>query len=258
MADLILTLGGVTFNDFEVPEAIRAGGGQMTETHRRAGGKRTIDAFGPDDEMIRWGGTFFDDGAEARCQQIDAMRRAGAPVTVSWSSFSYLVVIKSFAWDFIRFYQIEYSIELEVIQDNAQPDTDGGTDLESDMQGDLDDVSGYESALGDSGFSAAFDQVTNLAGTVMSITGGSVPFLNELSDSLAGAQGVAETLLSQSDASLNTFGVPSLFAGGVNPSAMATNLFNVAQAAEEIPSAYYAASTLAKLSRSVNSILSGG
>ena len=118
---VVLTLGSVVFADFEVPESIRAGGAQAMLTHKYAGGTRTVDTTGPDDDGIPWSGWFEGSNALSRCLTLDQMRRAGASVSLTWSQYSYTVVIKKFSWDFRRFYHIGYSIELEVVQDLLNP-----------------------------------------------------------------------------------------------------------------------------------------
>lgn len=153
-SDFPLLLGSVSFFDFEIPDSIKGGGTQALDIKRYGGGLRTVDAFGPDDAPITWSGMFLDDTAESRCQQLDAMRRAGSQITLSYGSFSYAVVISSFEWDYQKFYQIPYSITLEVVQDNVQPATDDGPSLESDMQGDMDDANQYSDQLSNGVISA--------------------------------------------------------------------------------------------------------
>jgi hypothetical protein len=41
-----LTLGGVVFADFEIPDSISSGGEQMLTVHKLPGGNRIIDALG--------------------------------------------------------------------------------------------------------------------------------------------------------------------------------------------------------------------
>ncbi len=122
---LILTLGEVAFYDQEVPSSLSGGGTQMLGEHKYPGGVRTADAFGPDDAELAWSGTFVDLAAEARCHQVDAMRRFGVPVPLTWSSFSYAVIIKSFTWTYERTWQIRYQISLFVVQDLLFPPDDG-------------------------------------------------------------------------------------------------------------------------------------
>lgn len=139
MVDFVLTLGGVAFQDFEVPDSIRAGGGQMLFTHKYPGGPRTVDTMGPDDDTIPWSGWFEGPNAQARCQQLDVMRRQGLQVILDWSAYSYLVVIKQFKWDFRRYYHIGYSILLEVVQDQNNPQPAGQDDIDQQITSDASD-----------------------------------------------------------------------------------------------------------------------
>jgi hypothetical protein len=97
---VILTLGGVIFQDFEIPESIKAGGEQKLDIKKFLGGSRTIDVLGRDDADIEWAGRFRGSTAEQRCQQLNAMRVAGTPVQLTWSTFNYQVVINRFTFDY--------------------------------------------------------------------------------------------------------------------------------------------------------------
>jgi hypothetical protein len=121
MADFLLVLGGVAFQDFEVPPEIAAGGEQALFTHKYPGGARTVDTMGPDDDPIAWRGYFEGTNALPRAQQIDIMRRQGQAVVLTWSAYQYLVVVKTFRWRFLRYYHIAYELALEVIQDLTNP-----------------------------------------------------------------------------------------------------------------------------------------
>lgn len=145
MADFVLSLGGVPFKKFEIPDEIAAGGGQSLQVHKYAGGTRTIDSFGPDDDAITWEGLFLDESATSRAQQIDQMRRQGVQVTLQWAAYSYEVVVKEFKFKFQKFYQIKYSISLEVVQD----ETFGGASASDIDSGDTDD--NIDSCLSDLG-----------------------------------------------------------------------------------------------------------
>ena len=50
---IALTLGGVVFADFEIPDSINFGGEQVLSVHQLPGGTRVIDALGPSDAEIR-------------------------------------------------------------------------------------------------------------------------------------------------------------------------------------------------------------
>ena len=79
---VILTLGGVIFQDFEIPASIKAGGEQKLDVKKFIGGSRIIDALGRDDADIEWSGRFRGSTAEQRCQQLNGMRVAGQPGAV--------------------------------------------------------------------------------------------------------------------------------------------------------------------------------
>lgn len=258
MADFVLSLGDVDFADFEIPDSIKGGGSQSLEIHKYGGGQRTIDTFGADDDPISWSGLFLDGTAEARCIQIDAMRKAGTPVALSYSSFSYLVVIKSFTWDFEKYYQIPYAITLEVVQDNVQPVTqDDEDDPESSMQGDVDDAGDDADDLGDGDFSSAITTVQNDISSVPSITGGSVPFLGQLSSDVASAGSIVENLSNAADNEMNEVGASVNFASGANPAAMVQNLTAMQASAGELSISFKASNTLTRLGKNVASIISG-
>lgn len=257
MADFTLSLGDVDFADFEIPDSIKAGGGQALDIKKYGGGLRTIDTFGADDDPITWSGFFLDGTAEQRCQQLDAMRKAGAAVALSFGSFSYQVVISKFSWDYQKYYQIAYSIELQVVADNTQPITDNGDDTESDMQSDLDDASDYDDALDDGDFSDDMDTVQGDLSGMPSITGGTVPQIIQLGTDVATAQGRAGTLASEADTAMNTIGLPTNFAAGLSPSTLVDNLNSLSSTSQQAFNAFGASNTLTRLGNEIASIIGG-
>lgn len=251
MSDFALTLGGVAFKDFEIPDSIAAGGGQLLQIHKYAGGNRTIDAFGPDDKPITWAGMMLDSDAEARCQQLEAMRIAGQQVELSFSSFSYLVVIRQFDWDFEKFYRIRYAITLEVSQNKTQASSDQGDDPESDIQGDIDDTADYADQLGDSGLSALTDALTTTAGSVSSIVGAPASFLTGFSTQIGTTLDYVSDLVDQADSGIDHLvGI----AGGTAPDDMIETLEDAAGNSDTLATAFALKNTLGRLSRNVAAI----
>ncbi len=116
-----LTLGAITFTNFEIPERINFGGQQALAIKQLVGGKRIVDAMGRIDDDISWSGLMFESTATFRAQFLDAMRIQGIPLPLTWGQFNYQVVIKSFQASFERTYQIPYSITVTVIQDLNVP-----------------------------------------------------------------------------------------------------------------------------------------
>lgn len=116
-----LTLGPVTFANFEIPEHINFGGAQSLSVKQFVGGKRVIQAMGRVDDDITWSGLFFGSTATFRAKFLDGMRVQGLPLPLTWSQFAFNVVIKEFKPLFQRTYQIPYSITCTVVQDLTKP-----------------------------------------------------------------------------------------------------------------------------------------
>jgi len=116
-----LTLGPITFANFEIPQRINFGGTQALSVKQLVGGARIIDVMGRIDDDITWSGLFFGETAMYRAQYLDSLRVQGAPLPLTFSSFNYSVVIKDFACSFERTYQIPYKITCTVIQDLNKP-----------------------------------------------------------------------------------------------------------------------------------------
>jgi hypothetical protein len=115
-----LILGGVLFQDFELPERISWGGQQRLSVHRLPGGVRVIDAMGRDDAQIVWSGMFSGANAAERAQMIDLMRVDGAVWPLVWDSFFYSVVVAVFQADYRRANWIPYRIACTVLRDEAE------------------------------------------------------------------------------------------------------------------------------------------
>ena len=78
-----LTLGGVAFQGFEIPDSLNFGGEQALAIHKFPGGSRTVDSMGPDDDDIRWSGRFRGTSAEQRATLLDYMRRQGQQILLA-------------------------------------------------------------------------------------------------------------------------------------------------------------------------------
>lgn len=118
---VFLTLGEVTFANFEIPPVINFGGQQMLSTKKLIGGERVVDAMGRDDADITWDGLFQGSTANFRAAFLDGMRVKGAPLPLTFSQYNFLVVIKEFEAKFIRSYWLEYKITCTVVQDLNKP-----------------------------------------------------------------------------------------------------------------------------------------
>jgi len=119
MSNVILTLGGVPFQDFEVPEQIRFGGGQRLAVHDLIGGGRVVDALGDDAGEVFFSGIFSGSDAASRAQALDAARALGAAVPLVWDGFFYTVVIAEFTAEYAKPWWIPFALRCAVVLDPA-------------------------------------------------------------------------------------------------------------------------------------------
>ena len=117
MSNIILTLGGVPFQDFEVPEQIRFGGAQRLAVHELIGGGRVVDALGDDAGEISFSGIFSGSDASARAQTLDAACALGATIPLVWDGFYYAVVIAEFAAAYTKPWWIPFAVRCAVVVD---------------------------------------------------------------------------------------------------------------------------------------------
>lgn len=119
MSDIVLILGPIAFQEFELPSGINFGGRQILAVHRLPGGTRIIDAVGRDDSLISFEGIFTGSNATLRARTLDALRVAGIPLQLNWDVFFYTVLIAEFAADYQNGWWIPYRIVCTVLQDEA-------------------------------------------------------------------------------------------------------------------------------------------
>lgn len=119
MSNVILTLAGVPFQDFEVPAQIRFGGSQRLAVHELIGGGRVVDALGDDAGEISFSGIFSGSNASSRAQTLDAACALGATIPLVWDGFYYLVVIAEFTAAYEKPWWIPFSLRCAVAADPA-------------------------------------------------------------------------------------------------------------------------------------------
>ena len=117
----VLTLGGITFDDFSTPERMMGGGNQAMVVHKLPGGSRVIDTLGPDDADIVWQGQFLGNAAYSTVLALDAMRAAGQVVSLTWGGQFRSVIVSNFIYHVRRMpVWVEYSIVCTVYQNPMQ------------------------------------------------------------------------------------------------------------------------------------------
>jgi hypothetical protein len=252
---VILTLGGVIFQDFEIPESIRAGGEQKLDVKKFIGGRRIIDAMGSDDAEIEWSGRFRGSTAEQRCQQLDGMRKSGQAVQLTWSSFNYQVVIKSFVFDYQSPMEIPYRISLEVEIDNTVP-------IPSLLQG-IDEIFGtnlatalnFGSEANVAGVTTGLNELETEATTIGILSGATPAQLSSLTQSISSVQGVTQTSISTLAG--QTLPAPSSVfgaTGGLPPQTIVANVAGQASAFAQLSNLIPLNSVLSVMSKNVMSV----
>ena len=227
-----LTLGGVVFTGFEIPETINFGGDQKLTVHKLPGGGRIIDAMGPDDADIRWSGRLRGSSSEQQGILLDFMRRQGQKVLLAWSLHRYQVVIRSFEANFQNPYEVPYTIVCTVVRDEAQSVAKAAIGFAASIAADLAAAAGLTDLIGED---AVREAVTTVAGAVSNYQAGVPSATNAISvaaavsegalldgvlASVTGAKAVVGQSITTADAGLAT----ALPAAGDVPTGMAASL----------------------------------
>jgi hypothetical protein len=180
MSNVVLTLGGVPFQDMEVPEKISFGGKQRVAVQNLIGGGRVVSALGLDDGSISFAGIFSGTDAVSRAQELDAARALGAQLPLVWSGFYYIVVIETFTAEYRMSTLIPFSISCLVVTDPLAAVANLVAPLANLVGGDLAAALGLSGQAGISllGISATsltgFAAVQGLLGTGISTMGASL------------------------------------------------------------------------------------
>jgi hypothetical protein len=250
-----LTLGGVVFTDFEIPEQINSGGKQMLAVHKLPGGSRVIDAMGPDNSEIRWTGRFRGSDAEERAGLLEFMWRQGQQVLLTYSLRRYQVVIDSFEANFQQAYEIPNSISCTVVLDETATIISAAVGFIESLASDLVSAAGLSDVIDNSTIDTALGGVTaafsnyqaGVPNTTNAIAGASAvaeaPLVSALQTSITGAQAATQTNIAQTTATINTAPV----IGGGSPSSMATDLTAAASGFSQLGNLYQLSSVLGRM-----------
>lgn len=193
---VIVTLGGVILQDFENPESIKGRIKQKLDTKKYLGGSRTIDAMGRDDDPLDFSGRFRGSVAEQRFQQVKAMAAAGLPVPLTWSSFSYQVMIESFDFDYQSPMEIPYRLSLEVLTDNSIPSPTLLQTIDEIFGTNLATALNFGTVANQTEITTSLNQLQTTASTIQTLSGSSSPVLTQLNQNIVSAQGVTQTAIS--------------------------------------------------------------
>lgn len=253
--DTTVKLGDFAFSDTEVPEKIPFGGRQSLAIHDLVGGVRVIDAMGGLDGPMEWSGLFVGPDALTRARQLDTMRRDGAPLNLSWSEFSYLVVIENFTADFERFYQIPYRISCIVAKQNDK-DTPlaGKASLDGAIRSDATLAGTLSDSIGNGPLSGTIQSLSSAVKSVSDFAKATQSAINGVLVPLASAQAQVKTLI----ASVANTAINVTTLGGIlpnNPIAQQTSkLMGQVTKFTSLPQLYHLRSVLGRVGTNLHSV----
>jgi hypothetical protein len=121
MSIVLVKLGNIVFDDFEIPESLQFGGEQIGSVHQLIGGKRVVDLMGNSVSNISWSGYFLGIDAIQRARYVHQVMNQAQQQVFTYYDFRYNVYIKSFVCNLQASYKIPFSIELGVIEDLTSP-----------------------------------------------------------------------------------------------------------------------------------------
>jgi hypothetical protein len=119
MSSVVLILGPVVFQDFEVPGGIVFGGRQNLAIHQLTDGRRIVDCIGPEESEIAFTGAFSGPDAAVRARLLNGLRVSGGKLELTWDIFTYTVVLQEFHADYQNPFWIPYRISCTVVRDDA-------------------------------------------------------------------------------------------------------------------------------------------
>ena len=208
---MALTLGGVLFTGFEVPEHINFGGAHALHTHKLPGGARVIDAMGRDDDPIAWSGRFRGGLAAFRARSLDSMRIAGRPVALAWGGFRFTVVVAEFRAEYRQAYEIPYTISCVVVTGDAPAAAPGLADL---LGIDLGRALGLAGPVNIASVAEAISGVQAAVSAAKSLKDGFRGGIPGILDSVTAAQAALGQAAAGADAAFALAGQPSTGASG--------------------------------------------
>lgn len=245
---VLLTLGGIVFQDFEVPESIRNGGEHALVVHKLPGGARTIDAMGADDADIPWSGRFRGANAESRARILEGYRKSGQKYLLQWSTYRYQVIVQSFRPDYQQPFEIPYSISCLVVADESAPVLTGLPGIDELIGSDLGRALGLSDSLAVAEIGTAMTTVQQAISTVNTLQNAPASSLTQIAGTLGAAQqAVGASITATSDI---VSAAPPVTAGG-NPATMASSLSTQASSFGQLNQLYQLSSTLTRMSKNL-------
>lgn len=224
MADTTLILGGITFQDFEIPEEIAFGGEQALSIKKLLGGARIIDALGQDDADLTWSGRFQSPDAMARAWALDELRKGGQQQTMTVAGLSYTVVVQRFVYRVQKLYQVLYEIVLAVVQDDSIGPPASLASLDDVVGADMTSVNGLLSGITNGSIAPAVAGLSGAISSLGTLEGATLTALAPVAIAAANLTSIANGVIDTVDSTIQTNigAVAGIVSGGFAPDMIST------------------------------------
>ena len=245
---VILTLGGIVFQGFEIPDSIRNGGNQALVVHKLPGGARTIDAMGADDADIPWSGRFRGANAESRARILEGYRKSGQVLLLQWSTYRYQVIVESFKPDYQQPFEIPYSINCTVVSDESAPILTGIPGIDELIGSDLGRALGLSDSLGVAQIGTALTTAQQSINTVNTLRNAPASSITQIVGTLAAVEQAVGASITSTSGIVSS--AAPISAGG-NPGTMATSLSSQAAGFGQLNQLYQLSSTVTRMTKNL-------
>lgn len=228
MAPIKLILGPVSFYDFEIPAGVTFGGKQLLALHQLTDGRRVIDCMGPGDTDIEFSGICSGPEASLRARLLNSLRNAGSPLSLTWDTFIYSVVLSRVQFDYRNPTWMPFSVSCIVLRDESRPFPAQTASPVTDITSDIVSAGSYSS-----GCSAEVTSALNL----LASPGATTPNTPEYIATTANLQTLQMTLNSEISAAQIAIESASLAPGGGSTPGTISLLANAAGQLAQLTSA---------------------
>jgi hypothetical protein len=199
-----LQLGDFTFSEYEIPERITMTTAIRAVVRKMVGGARNVNMMGYDPQPLEWSGMLLGENALERARTLKQMALAQKMLNLTFSEYSYSVVICEFAENFEREYEIYYRIRLEVVADNAAQGPNAAPGIDDLIGADISTANGICSSIGNAGLTSSMGTLTTAIGAVSSFAKATQSTLQTVLAPLAQVQAQVSTLIAAGENTLQS------------------------------------------------------
>jgi hypothetical protein len=175
-----------------------------TVVRKMVGGARNVNMMGYDPAPLEWSGMLLGSNALDRARTLKQMALAQKMLTLTFSEYSYAVVISEFVEDFQREYEIYYRIRLDVVADNAAQGPTAAPGIDSLIGADISTANGICSKIGNAGLTSSMGTLTTAIGAVSSFATAAKSTLQSVLAPLATVQAQVTTLIAAGENTLQS------------------------------------------------------